>query len=156
MPDAACATRTGKIAKTEARWRPPVRAARSYVSGKHTKRAGSFELACKMPGKMLIKMTGSMFACVGGKEPLFASHARWDTGTDWPSIAKKASAQFAIKAATKAASKHADRRGLARRIESSVRSNAQLTHVCPVGLGNSTGLKGGINRPALEFKPGGT
>jgi len=157
MTDAACATRTGKIAKAEARWRPPLRAAQSYVTGKHTQRAGSFELTCKMPGKlpgkMPVKMAGSMFACVGGKEPLFAAHARWDTGTGWPSCAKRASAQFAINAATKAASKHADRGGLARRIEISVRSNAHLTHVCPVGLGKTTG---GINRPALEFKPGGT
>src|SRR5262245_34923970 len=164
MTDAACVTRTGKIAKTETRWRPPLRAAQPYVTGKHTQRARSFELTCKMPGKMPgklpgklpVKMAGSMFACVGGKEPLLASHARWDTGTGWPSCAKRASAQFAINAATKAASKHADRGGLARRIEISVRSNAHLTHVCPVGLSKATGLRGSINGPALEFKPGGT
>jgi len=156
MTDAACATRTGKIAKTETRWRPQLRAAQPYVTGKHTQRARSFELTCKMPGKLPVKMAGSMFACVGGKGALLASHARWDTGTGWPSCAKRASAQFAIKAATKAASKHADRGGLARRIEILGRSNAHLTHVCPVGLGKATGLRGSVNGPALEFKPGGT
>jgi hypothetical protein len=128
MTNPACATRTGKIAKTEA-LRPPLQAVQPAVTGTgtpagtHSPQTGSqtgpqtgmSALACKMPGSKRpgSRRPGSPLACVAGKEPLFALDQRWDAGTAW------------------------------------------LTHVVPAG-GETTKLRSESNGPALQFKPGGT
>jgi hypothetical protein len=91
MTNPACATRTGKIAKTEALWRPPLQAVQPAVTctgppaGTHSPQTGMSGLTYKMPGSKRpgSRRPGSPLARVAGKEPLFGSHQRWDAGTTW-------------------------------------------------------------------------
>jgi hypothetical protein len=131
MTNPACATRTGKIAKTGALWRAPLRPAQPCVTctgtpaGTHSAQGAMSELACTMLGSNVprskrrgsqrpgskrpgSKRPGSLFACVACKEPLFAL------------------------------------------------DQAHLTHVFAMGRGETTGLRCESNGPALQFKPGGT
>lgn len=147
MIDSACATRTGKIAKTEVDWRPPSREAQISITCEHdTEQAQLSEPNCEMPGSAL------GYTC--RREPLFASDAtadldaQCDWGTGWPRLMKRL--------AVAAASKHEDRR-LARRIEGRcARRNARLTHVFAHDLGNTRPLRYGVDGATLQFKPGGT
>jgi hypothetical protein len=81
MTNPVCATRTGKIARTKARWRAPLQAAQpdATCTDTHSARGAMSELTCKMPGsnapgsKTGSKRRVSLFACVACKEPLLAS-----------------------------------------------------------------------------------
>jgi peptide-methionine (R)-S-oxide reductase len=142
MTQSALATQPGKIAKTEDEWRAQLTPEQYYVTRQHgTERAGKSPLNRE-------KRAG-MFACVCCGELLFASDAKFDSGTGWPSFDKPAAAS--------AVSEHEDRALFMCRTEvRCTRCEAHLGHVFPDGPRETTGLRYCINGAALQFKPGGT
>jgi len=142
MTNSASASRTGTIAKSEEEWRAQLTPQQYYVTRQHgTERAGTSPLNRE-------KRQGT-FACVCCGEPLFASDAKFDSGTGWPSFDGPANAA--------AVTKHEDRTLLMRRTEvRCARCAAHLGHVFPDGPRETTGLRYCINGAALHFKPGGT
>jgi peptide-methionine (R)-S-oxide reductase len=142
MTDRACATRTGKIAKTEAEWRAQLPAAQSCVIRQHgTERAGTPRRNCEM--------RRGMFACVCCGEARFVLEAKFYAGTDWSSIDKPVPAA--------AVTEHADPSLLMPRTEvRCARCEAHLGQVFPHGPSEAEGLRSCINGAALQFKPGGT
>jgi peptide-methionine (R)-S-oxide reductase len=139
---ATTADRSDKTTKSDAEWRAQLTAEQYYVTRKHgTEPAGSSPLNRE-------KGVGT-FACVCCGEPLFASQAKFDSGTGWPSFDKPASEA--------AVSEHADRALFMRRTEvRCARCDAHLGHVFPDGPSKTTGLRYCINGAALKFKPGDT
>ena len=131
-----------KIVKSDAEWRAKLTPEQFYVTRQHgTERAGSSPLNKE-------KRAG-MFACVCCGEPLFASDAKFESGTGWPSFDKPA--------ADNAVSEHEDRALFMRRTEvRCARCEAHLGHVFPDGPPETTGLRYCINGAALSFKPGDT
>jgi len=70
-----------KIEKTDAEWRAQLTAAQYVVvRQKGTERAGSSEL--------LREHRRGVFRCVACDAPLFASDAKFESGTGWPSFTK--------------------------------------------------------------------
>src|ERR1700752_536486 len=70
-----------KIEKTDAEWKAKLTPAQyAIVRQKGTERAGSSEL--------LHEHRRGVFRCVACDEPLFASDAKFDSGTGWPSFYK--------------------------------------------------------------------
>ncbi len=127
-----------KIRKTDAEWRRQLSDQQYFVTRKHgTERAFTSPLN-------LEKRNGT-FLCVCCGEPLFASAAKFDSGTGWPS--------FYAPVAPDAVSEHEDFSFLMRRTE--VRCaccDAHLGHVFPDGP-KPTGQRYCINGVALSFKP---
>jgi peptide-methionine (R)-S-oxide reductase len=142
MTKSALASRADRIAKTDAEWRAQLTPEQYYVARQHgTERAGTSPLNHE-------KREGT-FACVCCGEPLFASDAKFDSGTGWPSFDKPAS--------TLAVSEHEDRALFMHRTEvRCARCEAHLGHVFPDGPRATTGRRYCINGAALTFKPGGT
>jgi peptide-methionine (R)-S-oxide reductase len=136
------ATLADRIVKTDAEWRAQLTREQYYVTRQHgTERAGTSPLNRE-------KRAGT-FACVCCGAPLFASAAKFESGTGWPSFDK------AVDAA--AVSEHEDRSLLMHRTEvRCARCEAHLGHVFPDGPRESTGLRYCINGVALAFKPGDT
>ena len=133
---------TDKIAKKDAEWRAQLTPEQYYVTREHgTERAGTSPLNKE-------KRAG-MFTCVCCGEPLFASDAKFESGTGWPSVDKPADAA--------AVCEHEDRALFMRRTEvRCARCEAHLGHVFPDGPPETTGLRYCINGAALSFKPGDT
>jgi peptide-methionine (R)-S-oxide reductase len=142
MTQSALATQPGKIAKTDAEWRTQLTPEQHYVTRQHgTERAGTSPLNRE-------KRAGT-FVCVCCGGALFASGAKFDSGTGWPSFDKPAGAA--------AVSKHEDRALFMRRTE--VRCaccEAHFGHAFQDGPRETTGLRYCINGAALQFKPGET
>ncbi len=70
-----------KIEKSEAEWKAQLTPAQySVLRGKGTERAGSSEL--------LNEHRHGVFVCAACDEPLFASDAKFESGTGWPSFTK--------------------------------------------------------------------
>jgi len=127
-----------KIRKTEAEWRRQLSDEQFYVTRKHgTERAFTSPLN--------VEKRDGTFVCVCCGEPLFASAAKFDSGTGWPS--------FYAPVAPDAVSEHEDLSSLMRRTEvRCARCDAHLGHVFPDGP-RPTGQRYCINGVALLFKP---
>jgi peptide-methionine (R)-S-oxide reductase len=140
MSDTTTTQRIDKIAKSDAEWRAELTPEQYYVLRQHgTERAGTSSLNRE-------KRRGT-FACAGCGQPLFASKAKFDSGTGWPSFDKPASAS--------AVSEHEDRSLFMRRTEvRCARCDGHLGHVFADGPRKTTGLRYCINGAALKFDPG--
>jgi peptide-methionine (R)-S-oxide reductase len=129
-----------RIAKSDAEWRQTLSPEAYRVLREHgTERAFTSPLNEE-------KRKG-MFVCAGCGKELFASAAKFDSGTGWPS--------FHSPAAADAVATSEDRSWFMRRTE--VHCDAcggHLGHVFPDGP-KPTGLRYCINGCALDFKPDG-
>ena len=129
--------RADAIVKSDAEWRAQLTPEQYHVTRQHgTERAGTSPLNRE-------KREG-MFECVCCGEPLFASGAKFESGTGWPS--------FDQPAGKDAVGEHEDRTLFMRRTEvHCARCEAHLGHVFPDGP-KTTGLRYCINGAALKFR----
>jgi peptide-methionine (R)-S-oxide reductase len=129
-----------KVAKSDAAWRAELTPAQYAVLRQHgTERPGTSPLNRE-------KRQG-MFLCAGCGAELFASDAKFESGTGWPSFDRPATGM--------AVSEHEDLSHFMRRTEvSCARCDGHLGHVFPDGPHETTGLRYCINGVALKFKPG--
>lgn len=129
---------TTKFTKTEAEWRSTLSPEAFRVLREHgTERAFTSPLNDE-------KRRG-MFVCAGCGKEVFASSAKFDSGTGWPSFYQPASSD--------AVGTHEDRSWFMRRTEVHCDTcGGHLGHVFPDGP-KPTGLRYCINGAALEFKP---
>jgi peptide-methionine (R)-S-oxide reductase len=127
-----------RVAKSDAAWRSELTAEQYSVLRKHgTERPGSSPLNRE-------RRRGT-FACSGCGAALFASAAKFESGTGWPSFDRPAAG---------AVSEHDDRSLFVRRTEvRCARCDGHLGHVFPDGPRQTTGLRYCINGAALKFKP---
>ncbi len=132
------ANAAGKITKSDAEWRQSLSPEAFRVTRKHgTERAWTHPYSEE-------KRDG-MFRCVCCGQELFASDAKFDSGTGWPSFHSPASGQ--------SVGETEDRSFFMRRTEVHCsRCDAHLGHVFPDGP-KPTGLRYCINGVALAFEP---
>jgi peptide-methionine (R)-S-oxide reductase len=131
---------TEHVKKSDAEWRAQLTPEQYKVTREHgTERAGTSPLNKE-------KREG-IFTCVCCGAPLFASDAKFESGTGWPSFYKPMNDD--------AVSEHKDGSFLMRRTEvRCARCDAHLGHVFPDGP-RPTGQRYCMNGVALDFKPGG-
>ncbi len=130
---------TGKVTKSDAAWRAELTREQYLVLRQHgTERPGSSPLNRE-------KRKG-IFLCAGCGAELFASDAKFESGTGWPS--------FDRPAAKDTVSEHDDLSHFMRRTEvRCAHCDGHLGHVFPDGPRQTTGLRYCINGVALKFKP---
>jgi peptide-methionine (R)-S-oxide reductase len=128
-----------RIVKSDAAWRRELTADQHYVLRQHgTERPGASPLNHE-------KRKG-VFTCAGCGAALFASDAKFDSGTGWPS--------FDRPAVPGTVSEHEDLSLFMRRTEvRCARCDGHLGHVFPDGPRATTGLRYCINGAALKFRP---
>ncbi len=126
---------TEKIVKSDAEWKAQLSDLAYKVTRKHgTERPFTHDNFPKGPGT---------FACVCCGAPLFASGAKFDSGTGWPS--------FSAPIAPGAVEEHKDRSWFMTRTEIRCAAcEAHLGHVFPDGP-EPTGLRYCMNGVALDF-----
>jgi peptide-methionine (R)-S-oxide reductase len=140
MSNAPIADNTDKIVKSDADWRAELTPQQYQVLRQHgTERVGTSSLNRE-------KREGT-FTCAGCGQPLFASKAKFDSGSGWPSFDKPTSPT--------AVSEHDDSSHFMRRTEvRCARCDGHLGHVFPDGPSETTGLRYCINGTALKFNSG--
>ena len=126
-----------KIIKTDEEWKKQLSPEAFQVARKHgTERAGTSPLNTE-------KRDGT-FSCVCCGQALFASDAKFESGTGWPSYFRPLSPE--------AVSEHDDSGFFMRRTEVRCSNcDAHLGHVFPDGP-KPTGLRYCMNGVAMEFK----
>ncbi len=131
---------TERVEKSDAEWRAQLTPEQYKVTRGHgTERAGTSPLNNE-------KREG-VFTCVCCGAPLFASGAKFESGTGWPSFYKPMNGD--------AVTEHEDRSFLMRRTEvRCARCDAHLGHVFPDGP-RPTGQRFCMNGVALNFRPKG-
>jgi peptide-methionine (R)-S-oxide reductase len=138
MSETSTKESSARVSKLEAEWRQQLTPEQFHVTRQHgTERAYSSSLCDE-------KRQGS-YRCVCCGAPLFASAAKFDSGTGWPSFYQPASRM--------ALAEHSDQSFFMRRTEvRCARCEAHLGHVFPDGP-QPTGLRYCINGIALRFEP---
>ena len=131
-------TSTAPIAKTDKEWKAELSPEAFRVTREHgTERAFSHPYN--------EDKTAGTYMCVGCGAPLFASKAKFDSGTGWPSYFQPI--------APEAVGETSDRSFFMRRTEvHCARCEAHLGHVFPDGP-QPTGLRYCINGVALKLEP---
>jgi peptide-methionine (R)-S-oxide reductase len=139
MPNSPTAESADKVVKSDAEWRAELTREQYYVLRQHgTERPGSSPLDRE-------KRQGT-FLCAGCAMPLFASGAKFASGTGWPSFDRPAS--------DAAVTEHEDLSLFMQRTEvRCARCGGHLGHVFPDGPRETTGRRYCINGAALQFKP---
>ena len=132
--------KTRTVIKSDEEWRRELSPEAYHVLRKHgTERAGTSPLNSE-------KRNG-MFVCAGCGKPLFASDAKYESGTGWPS--------FYAPVAPNAVTEHSDRSFFMRRTEVRCADcDGHLGHVFPDGP-QPTGMRYCMNGVALKFEPKG-
>ena len=127
-----------RIRKSDAEWKAQLSPEAFKVARKHgTERAFTSPLNAE-------KREG-VYHCVCCGEPVFASDAKFESGTGWPSFYKPAAAS--------AIEEQEDRAFFMKRTEvHCAKCEAHLGHVFPDGP-QPTGLRYCINGVALDFEP---
>ena len=126
-----------KVEKTDAEWRAQLTPDQFLV----TRNAGTERPFC---GNLLDNKQEGVYACVCCGLPLFASDAKFDSGTGWPS--------FFQPIAPGNVAEHEDQSlGMVRTEITCVRCDAHLGHVFPDGPRETTGLRFCLNSESLTF-----
>ena len=130
--------KTPTVIKSDEEWRRELAPEAYHVLRKHgTERAGTSPLNSE-------KRDG-MFVCAGCGKPLFASDAKYESGTGWPS--------FYAPVAPDAVTEHSDRSFFMRRTEVRCADcDGHLGHVFPDGP-QPTGMRYCMNGVAMTFSP---
>ncbi len=129
-----------KVIMSDEEWRKTLSREAYYVLREHgTERAGTSPLNAE-------KRKGQ-FVCAGCGTPLFASEAKYESGTGWPSFFAPLSAE--------AVGEYEDNGWFMRRTEvRCITCDGHLGHVFPDGP-RPTGLRYCMNGVALRFVPSG-
>ena len=132
-------TATDKLVKSDAEWRAELTPMQYEVLRRHgTERA--------FTGELWDNHAAGTYVCAGCGQPLFASDAKFESGTGWPS--------FTRPVAPHAVDAHEDRKLFMRRTEvRCARCDGHLGHVFPDGPRDQGGLRYCMNSAALAFEP---
>ena len=132
-------TAIDKLVKSDAEWRAELTPLQYEVLRKHgTERA--------FTGELWDNHAAGTYVCAGCGQPLFASDAKFESGTGWPSFTRPVAAG--------AVDEHEDRKFFMRRTEVRCsRCEGHLGHVFPDGPREEGGLRYCMNSAAMAFEP---
>ena len=126
-----------KVEKTDAEWRAQLTPDQFLV----TRNAGTERPFC---GNLLDNKLEGVYACVCCNLPLFASNAKFESGTGWPSF-------FQPIAPGNVSELEDASHGMVRTEINCARCDAHLGHVFPDGPRETTGLRFCLNSESLTF-----